>query len=650
MKSYRFVTSRNSIHSCLSRYKRQNRVLLLAALCTSQTAGAQQLADLSLEQLAALPVISVTKSQKPVSEAAASIFIITERDLRNAGSSSLPEALRLAPNLQVARVDARNYAVTARGFNSPFENKLLVMIDGRTVYSPLFSGVYWDAQDIVLEDLNRIEVVSGAGGTLWGANAVNGVVNIVTRSAADTQGTLVSASGSEHERYAALRYGGSLGGDGYYRVYAKHSQLDDTFSESGLDTDMGMERSQLGFRMDWGSGPDAITFQGDAYTGHLRQPGADNIETSGANLLARGGWQLDGGSRIAMQAYIDHTQRDQPLAFNQHLTTYDIDAQQEMNMGRHKLVWGLGYRYADDDIRNEPIFAFLPEKLHMIWRNIFVQDEIALAPEVNLTLGTKWEDNPYTDGEAMPGAKLSWAPDTTKLVWVSASRAVRSPSRIDRDFYAPTQPKVVNGVPQYLYAGGPDFKSEVADVYELGYRSQPVPGVSWSATLFYSRYDHLRTLEPNTKGSGFVFKNMAEARSRGLELWGSWQVSDPWRLHAGLVLQELDIQLKPGSMDLTKTTALANADPDYYWLLRSSYEFSSRLGLHASLRHVEELEASRLPAYEELDLHLSWTPVPHWTLSLVGQNLLNGEHPEFGAVGRRSVYERSLFGKVVWSL
>ncbi len=628
--------------------KNQQKITGWWLLPLSLPAGAQQLADLSLEQLAALPVISVTKSQKPVSEAAASVFIITERDVRNAGSPSLPEALRLAPNLQVARVDARNYAVTARGFNSPFENKLQVMIDGRTVYSPLFSGVYWDAQDLVLEDLNRIEVVSGAGGTLWGANAVNGVVNIVTRSAADTQGVLLSASGSEHENYSVLRYGGQMAEGGYYRVYAKHSQHDDTLSESGMDTDTGWERSQLGFRMDW---DDAMTLQGDAYTGRLHQLGTENIVISGANLLGRGRWQLDGGSRVSVQAYVDHTERDQPLAFSQHLTTFDLDVQQDMTLGdRHKLVWGWGYRYADDDIHNYPLFAFLPENLHMIWRNLFVQDEIALTPEVNFTLGTKWEDNPYTGGETMPGAQLAWAPDDTKLVWASASRAVRSPSRIDRDFYSPTSPPVVNGVAQYSVAGGPDFVSEIADVYELGYRSQPIPAISWSATVFYSHYDRLRTLELNTKGSGVVFKNMAEAHSRGVELWGSWQVAAPWRLHVGLVAQDLDVSRKPGSLDLTNTTGLANGDPDYYWLLRSSYEFSSHLGLHASLRHVEELENTKVPAYEELDLHVSWMLTPGWTLSLVGQNLLAGDHAEFGPVGGRSVYERSLFGKVVWSL
>lgn len=617
-------------------------------LCLSSPAGAQQLADLSLEQLAALPVISVTKSQKPVSEAAASVFIITERDLRNAGSSSLPEALRLAPNLQVARVDARNYAITARGFNNPFENKLQVMIDGRTIYSPLFSGVYWDAQDLVLEDLDRIEVVSGAGGTLWGANAVNGVVNIVTRSAADTQGVLLSAGGSEHENYSALRYGGETGEGGYYRVYAKHSQHDDTLSESGLDTDTGWERSQLGFRMDW---DDHMTLQGDAYTGRLHQSNTDSIVISGANLLGRGSWHLDGGSRVSVQTYIDHTERDQPLAFSQHLTTFDLDAQQDMALGtRHKLIWGLGYRYADDDIHNYPAFAFLPENMHMIWRNLFVQDEIALTPQVTFTLGTKWEDNPYTGGETMPGAQFAWAPDETKLVWASASRAVRSPSRIDRDFYSPTHPPVVNGVARYAVAGGPDFVSEIADVYELGYRSQPVPEVSWSATVFYSHYDRLRTLELNTGGPGVVFKNMAEAYSRGIELWGSWQVAVPWRLHAGLVAQDLDVRRKPGSLDLTNITGLANGDPDYYWLLRSSYEFSSHLELHASLRHVEALENTKVPAYEELDLHLVWMPVPGWALSLVGQNLLAGDHAEFGPVGGRSVYERSLFGKVVWSL
>ncbi len=629
-------------------------VLALITAChiSAEPVKRSILADLSLEELSSLPVISVSKSAKPVSKANASVFVITNDDVQDSGSTSLPEALRLAPNLQVAQVDARNYAITARGFNNPLENKLLVMIDGRTVYSPLFSGVYWDAQDIILEDLERIEVVSGAGGTMWGANAVNGVVNIVSRSAADTQGKLLSLGASHQEQYASARYGGSLGGDngGHYRVYVKRAQHEDTNAENGTSTSTGFGRTQTGFRMDWDRGKDDFTVQGDAYSGRLHQAGTDDIEIAGANILARGGWQL-ADSKLSVQAYLDHTQRDQPLAFAQKMNTWDLEFQHEVAFGtRHNVIWGAGYRYITDRIDNDQNFAFLPGDVNMSWKNIFIQDEIAVADNVQLTLGSKWEDNPYTGLESMPGIKLGWEPDSTKLIWTSASRAVRSPSRIDRDFYAPTNPPVVNGVPQYTVGGGPNFVSEIANVFEVGYRSQPVARVSWSITGFYSEYDDLRTLELNTSGPGLVFKNMAEAETYGMEIWGSWQPFSKWRLHGGLALQKIDVELKPGSLDLTNTTGLANGDPDYSSIVRSTYDISDRLELNATLRHVAEVEGFDLPAYTALDVHISWAVMPTLQLSIIGQNLLDSHHSEFGAAPGRSEFERSIFAKLVWGL
>ncbi|MDO8342267.1 MAG: TonB-dependent receptor [Cellvibrio sp.] len=609
------------------------------------------LADLSLEELAALPVISVSKSAKPVADATASIFVITNRDIHNAGATTLPEALRLAPNLQVARVDARNYSVTARGFNNPFQNKLLVMIDGRTVYSPLFSGVYWDAQDVVLEDIERIEVVSGAGGTLWGANAVNGVVNIVSRSSAETQGELLSVGGGPNEQHASARYGGSLVGDGHYRVYVKRAEHDDTQTANGISTNTGYGRTQAGFRMDWGQGADAVTAQGDVYSGRLHQTGTADIEITGANVLARSGWQLSSGSTLTLQAYIDHTTRDQPNAFAQEMNTFDIELQHELALGSYQnIVWGAGYRYITDRIDNDQNFAFLPADINMSWKNVFIQDEISLAENVKLTVGSKWEDNPYTGVEAMPGVQLGWEPDETKLVWTSLSRAVRSPSRIDRDLYSPTNPAIVNGVPQYAVNGGPDFISEVAKVFDVGYRSQPVERVSWSITGFYSEYEKLRTLELNSNGPGLVFKNMAEADTYGVEMWGSWQVFSDWRLHGGLVAQKLKVSLKPGSADFTNTTGLANGDPDYYWLLRSTYDILDRVKFNAAVRHVDQISGFKLPSYTAFDMNVAWTVMPHVELSLSGQNLLGGAHAEFGNAPGRSEYERALFAKIVWGL
>lgn len=642
---------RTVAHSRLIPTTSINALCIAALLTVTNAHAASNLADLSLEELATLTITSVSKAAKPISQAPASVFVITEKDIRRAGSATLPEALRLAPNLQVSRVDARNYAVTARGFNNPFANKLLVMIDGRTVYSPLFSGVYWDAQDVVLEDLERIEVVSGPGGTLWGANAVNGVVNIVSRSAADTQGGLVSLGGSDNEHHAAGRYGGSLNGDGHYRVYAKHSQHDDTLNANGDSTFTGWERTQSGFRADWGQDVERLTVQGDAYSGRLHQAGTDDIKISGANILARKAWEYSSASKVSFQAYIDHTQRDQPLAFSQHLNTVDLELQHEWNSGRnHHLVWGGGYRYVSDEIDNDDQFSFLPEELSMQWANLFVQDEISLTENVELTVGSKFEHNPFTDWEFMPSAQLSWTPSTTQLVWTSASRAVRTPSRIDRDLYSPSNPPVVDGVPQFFIAGGPDFKSEIANVLEIGYRTHPTVKTLFSITTFYSEYDHIRTLELNTNGPGLVFMNMADAKSHGVELWGSWQVTDKLRLHSGFVAQEFEVTVDAGSADLTNTTGLANADPEFFGILRSTYDISERVELDSTLRHVDKLQGAQVPAYTALDIRLGWEITSNLEFSLIGQNLLEDRHVEFGSAPGHSVYERGVYGKLLWGL
>ena len=429
------------------------------------------LADLSLEELATLPVISVSKTAKPVSSAPASIFVITERAIRRSGATTLPEALHIAPNLQVARVNAASYAISARGFNGPFSNKLLAMVDGRTIYTPLFSGIFWDAQDVMLEDLDRIEVVSGPGGTMWGANAVNGVINVVSRSAVETQGALLSIGGSSIEQHGAARYGGSLGGQGYYRVYVKHGQHDDSKTADGVTLPSGWERSQTGFCADWSNSAAKFTLQGDAYHGHVRNTHPEDIELSGANVLGRAAWALSSRSTVRVQAYFDHTQRHQPTEFAQHLNAFDLELQHEwIASDKHKIVWGGGYRHLTDDVDNDLAFAFLPEELTMQWRNIFLQDEITLSEDVKLTLGSKWEDNPFTRWETMPSAQLAWEPDSTKLVWASIARAVRAPSRIDRDVHAPGNPPVIGGIPLYFISGGPDFVAEVANVFEIGYR------------------------------------------------------------------------------------------------------------------------------------------------------------------------------------
>ncbi|MES2932144.1 MAG: TonB-dependent receptor [Pseudomonadota bacterium] len=622
---------------------------LTAAPAFGATIATDELAEMSLEDLANIRVMSVSKRPESLADAPASIVVITGDEIRRAGATTLPEALRLAPNLQVARVDARNYAITARGFNSPFENKLLVLIDGRTVYSPLFSGVYWDAQDVVLEDVDHIEVISGAGATLWGANAVNGVINIISKSSANTQGALAVVAGSANEKNAVLRYGGTLGNGATYRLYGKYADNDDTLNAKNFNTKTGWRRAQVGFRSDWSGVDQKLTLQGDTYSGALHQFGTPNITIAGANLLGRGDTKLADGSDLSLQAYWDYTQRKQPGAFIEHLHTVDLQLQHATKLAKiHDIVWGAGYRLAIDKVENANAFAFLPGHLNMHWGNVFVQDEISLSDRLRLTAGLKLEDNNYTGIEWLPTLRLSWKASPSALVWSSLSRSARTPSRIDRDLYAPTNPKVVDGVSQYAIAGGPDFTSEVGNTLELGYRAQPTATVSYSITGFYDRYDKLRTLEPNPNGSGSVFRNGAEGNSRGLELRGSWQALPAWRLTAGFVTQCIGTTLKAWSVDQTGATGLATSDPDNYWTLRSSYDIAPGQELDLTLRHSGRLDKPLVPSYTALDLRYGWKIRRDLELSLVGQNLLAGSHAEYGAEPGRSVFDRSLFVKLVW--
>jgi iron complex outermembrane receptor protein len=624
-------------------------LMLTAVPAHAALSGMADLADLSLEELANIRVTSVSRKPESLADAPASIFVITGNDIHRSGATSLPEALRLAPNLQVARVDARNYAITARGFNSPFANKLLVLIDGRTVYSPLFSGVFWDAQDVVLEDVERIEVISGPGATMWGANAVNGVINVITKTAADTHGALAAAGASKNEKSGTARYGGSLDNGGHYRVYGKYADNDDTASADGAPVLTGWNRKQTGFRTDWGNSNKSVTVQGDAYTGALHQQGTRDIGITGANLVGRINTRLDDGSNFSFQAYWDYTERNQPNAFVEHLHTLDLQIQHSVTIAEaHNIVWGAGYRLAMDRVRNASAFAFLPGDLDMYWGNVFVQDEIALRDNLRLTVGAKVENNNYIGAEFLPTLRLSWKPATHNMVWTSASRSVRAPSRIDRDFFSPANPPTVGGTRRFTVAGGPDVESETANVLEVGYRAQPTSTISWSTTAFYSSYDKLRTLEPNPNGFGAVFRNGAEGSSRGIETWGTWQALPAWRLSAGFVAQRVASELKPGRVDLSGSTGLAASDPSNYWSLRSSYDIAQGKELDVTLRHSGKLRRPEVPGYTTVDVRYGWKLRPDLELSVIGQNLLDPSHPEFGPAPTRSEYDRAVFVNLVW--
>ena len=624
---------------------------MLALPAQAMQTGPEDIADLSIEALSNVRVISVSRRSEPVADAAASIYVISAEAIRRSGVSTLPEALRLAPNLQVARVDARNYAVTARGFNSAFENKLLVLIDGRSVYTPLFSGVYWDAQDVILADVERIEVISGAGATMWGANAVNGVINIITKAAGATQGTQLGATWEPDLAIGSVRHGGALANGLRYRVYAKSLEHDDVERANGTRDRTGWKRSQAGFRADWGQDADRATIQGDTYVGALHQQGTRDIRIAGANLLGRKSMRLAGGSELTAQAYWDFTERNQPGAFIEHLNTLDLQLQSSVTLAeRHRIVWGAGYRVAFDRLDNGPAFAFLPGDKKLHWGNAFVQDEIDVTDTVRLIAGAKVEHNNYTGAEFLPTLRLAWKPTGSSLAWGSASRTVRAPSRIDRDFYAPTNPAVVNGVPRYAFAGGPEFRSEVAAVYELGYRIQPTPSLSWSATAFASDYERLRTLEPNPRGAGSVFSNLANGSTRGIEMWSTWEPINALRLSGGLVVQRIRTTPEPSSRDQTATTGLATSDPSNYWRLHASYDIARGHTLDMMLRHYGKLNRPAVPGYEALDINYSWLVRPGVEFSVSGRNLLDSSHSEFRAGPTAAVFERHIGVNLVWRL
>ncbi len=574
-----------------------------------------------------------------MADAPASSYVISAADIRRAGARTLPAALRLAPNLLVAQADTRNYAISARGYGNTLSNKLLVLIDGRSIYSPLLSGVFWDVQDVMLDDVERIEVISGPGATIWGANAVNGVINIITRPAGDTAGGMFSATAGAQTRDAALRYGGKLASGAHYRVYGKGQRLAATLTDSGHDDGTAIRRLQAGFRVDWQRGDDAYTVSGDAYRGRLGMPLQPAIDSGGANLVARMVRRLGADEQLRVQLYYDHTDRHQPNGGGgDELDTVDIEVQHGLRLGqRHQLVWGGGYRHARDRVEQGPVFKFLPSRKELHWANLFVQDEISVRQDVRVTLGVKFEHNNYTGMEILPNARLAWHLHPDGLLWSGLSRTVRAPARFDRDLLVELGSA---GVP-FSIEGGPRFESETAKVFEFGYRYQPSAGLSFAITGFVSEYARLRTLEP-VGVTAFQFENRAVGHARGVELWGRWQVMPAWRLDGGLVLQNVDTERLPGSADISALAGFGTNDPRRYWSLRSSHQLAP--GLHADLhlRHVARLPAPVVPAYQELDARIAWRYSPRLELALAGVNLLDARHLEFRPAGATQLVRRAI--------
>ena len=592
------------------------------------------LGDLNLEQLGNVDITSVSGRSERVSDAPASIYVISNDDIRRSGATTLPEALRLAPNLEVARVSASTYAISARGFNNSLGNKLLVLIDGRIVYTPLFSGVFWDAQDVLLEDVDRIEVISGPGATLWGANAVNGVINVITRRSTKTQGLLAGVeSGGDGDTYVA-RYGGGLGDDGSFRVYAKRNRIEHTEAADERSIPDGFERDQAGFRADWGTEDRGLTLQGDVYRGRSEEPlfGPENI--SGFNLLADWNRREADGSSQRLLAYIDHTRRDEPIDFRDRVDIEDIEYQRDVRFERQDVLWGFGYRHARDSTSPGVLVVFIPAAKDLNWEDAFVQDEIRLKDALKLTVGARIDHNVYTGTEFLPSLRLAWKPSDDSLLWGEVSRAVREPSRIDKEFFFP-------GRPPFLIMGGPNFVSELSDVAEIGYRAQPTKYFTWSVTLFDQYYENLRSGEPQTNGS-FQVENGTAGRVWGGEAWGTLQLADRWQLSAGLTELRESFHTRRGFHDPDGSVDLGN-DPKHQWSLRSTFEVTPAIEFNVMTRNVSRLPAPAIPAYTAVDASLDWRINAHWDVTVFGRNLFGAGHVEFapGPLVPPSDYDRS---------
>lgn len=633
----------------------------------------QDFAQMSLEDLANIEITSVSRSPERILDAPAAITVITNEEIRRSGATSIPEALRLADNLQVAQKNSHDWGITARGFNTELANKMLVMIDGRTVYSPLFSGTFWDRQDYLLEDIDRIEVISGPGSTLWGVNAVNGVINIITKSSKDTQGAYFETGfGDELRTATAVRYGGKLSSNVSYRLYGKYFDRDEQVFDSGRPASDAWHMSQGGFRIDGeASAQNSFTLQGDFYGGHEGDPiTADEGGTNGANILGRWTHTFSDDSDMSLQVYYDKTNFSVPRAaaapplvvpagiLRDKLETYDVDFQHRFSLNaRNKIIWGLGYRHTSDAVDSAPTVALDPENLNQDLYSAFVQDEIKLHDKLYFTLGTKVEHADYTGWEWEPSARLQWNVANNQMLWAAVSRAVRTPSRLDRDLRTPTNLPVP--FPQSILNGSDDFDSEKVVAYELGYRAQLNSKFSTSISAYYNEYDDLRSTSlspPDIFGLTFplFFENNLEGQTYGLELSANYQVFEWWRLHLGYNLMEQNIHVKSGEFDFNNALN-ETADPQHQVSLRSSMNLPHNFELDANLRWVDTLHNNNgpvegeVPSYTEMSVRLGWHPTKQLEFSLTGQNLLHDEHPEYGFPSATRVeIERSIFGKVQW--
>jgi iron complex outermembrane recepter protein len=665
--------------------------LLLVVATAGFSAGSEigsdegAMLDLSLEALLDIEVTSVSKRAQSLSDAPAAIFVISSEDMEEQGVTNIADALRMVPGLHVGRIDANKWAVTSRGFNGRFNNKLLVLVDGRSVYTPIFSGVYWEVQDVMLEDIARIEIIRGPGSTLWGANAVNGVINIITKHAADTQGGLAVAGGGEFERgFGALRWGAKLADGSYARFYGKAFHREEFERVDGQDAGDDWNMFRAGFRIDTQkSAAETITLQGDVYRGEINQQTTlaqltppysstldETAEVSGGNILARLVHTLSPSSEISFQAYYDRAVRDEALA-KQITNQVDYDFQHQLSTSKHTMVWGLGFRQSDTQVGRRSGFIINDEKRSFSLLSLFFQDEICLKPDrLALTLGTKIEHNDFTGVEIQPSARLMWRAHEAHRLWTAVSRAVRTPMSVEDEFelllttVPPGTAENPGPLPvAVMITGNDDYGSEELLAYELGYRFTHA-SVSADIALYYHDYTNLQNNElgevdvrymedPMYVAQPLVFDNGSAAADYGAEIALAWQ-SRSW-IRWDLAYSTL----RSDENTVEAFRAHSVFGPEHQVSLNLGLHPVPTVKLNASLRYVDDCESVnsldpqgyQIPSYTTMDLRLGWLVRDGVELSVMGRNLLEENHFEYGAESFTLPTEvpRSVYAKIRWS-
>ena len=630
-------------------------VVLLFAVPGVGGANAKDITGFSLEDLMAMEVTTLSRTAKPISSMTAAAFVVTQEDIRRSGATSIPQALRMVPGLQVARIDANKWAVTARGFNGWYSNKLLVLLDGRSVYATLFSGVYWDALDTHLADVERIEVIRGPGASLWGANAVNGIINVVTKSAAQTTGGMATGIvGTEETWNGALRYGFRIGDRAYARMYAKGFDKDSSLARSsGESAYDDWSKDQAGFRLDWERDrQNDFTLQGDIYQGRAHDhffinnnseppfvvPERYRSEFSGGNVLGR--WQhcFSEASDMILQTYLDITRRDSE-ALGEERDLFDMDFQHRWLLSSgHELLWGAGYRYANGKAIDGAVLQFRTEERSDHLFSCFLQDEICLVPQrLTVLIGSKFEHNDYTGFEYQPNARLLWTPHRDNSFWASVSRAVRTPSQVETSLVL--RETVSNDpFPVALEIRGSDsVDAEDVIAWEAGYRYHPPGGVSLDLALFYNRYDNISGgVEGTPEMSGdppvlilpVLIRNTISGESYGLEIVGDWSPRDWWRITGTYTLLKLSLKTEMGDDDMS-VSILKDTNPEHQVSVRSRMDLPRDTAFDVQARYVSGVSFGDIPAYVAVDARFGWKINERFELSLLGENLFDPAHAEF---------------------